>query len=333
MRFLLFKDGSGDSLNYTDPGGSTAQFPITSAGREHGGSYTCRYSDGSGISSEPSDPVQVIVSEPSDPKPSVSLSPSGGVSLGASVTIQCRGPHWGRRFVLKKEGHYLLHKDSDGFEAEFPLSSLRREQGGSYSCSYHRRSEPFTVSYPSDPVELVLRDPSLPRPSISLSPTGVTPPGANVTVRCQGPGWDVRFFLHQAGDLNQPQPMEPAGDGAEFHIRPVGRQHGGSYSCSYRPRAEPFVSSAPSDPVELVVAGEGPGSMSLLPAPLPAGPWQGICIDGTVRARLCPGPSRGVARPGSMDGVTGVPSPWAAAATGDAGQREVPPHPEGELQS
>uniref|UniRef100_K7F955 Ig-like domain-containing protein n=1 Tax=Pelodiscus sinensis TaxID=13735 RepID=K7F955_PELSI len=266
MRFLLFKDGSGDSLNYTDPGGSTAQFPITSAGREHGGSYTCRYSDGSGISSEPSDPVQVIVSEPSDPKPNISLSPSGVVSLGASVTIQCRGPHWGRWFVLKTQGGHFLHADPDGFGAEFPLSSLRREQGGSYSCSYHSRSEPFTVSYPSDPVELVLREGNL-SPVRRSQPAQLTTPGADVTIQCQGPGRDVRFFLHQAGDLPQPQPMEPAEDGAEFYIRPVGRQHGGNYSCSYRLRSEPFVSSQPSDPVELVVAGEGPGSMSLLPAP------------------------------------------------------------------
>nr|XP_005315253.1 T-cell-interacting, activating receptor on myeloid cells protein 1-like [Chrysemys picta bellii] len=48
--------------------------------------------------------------------------------------------------------------------------------------------------------------------------------------------------------------MDPAGDGAEFRIPTVGRQHGGSYSCSYRPQSEPFVSSQPSDPVQLVVA-------------------------------------------------------------------------------
>ncbi|KAG6925920.1 hypothetical protein G0U57_013095, partial [Chelydra serpentina] len=48
--------------------------------------------------------------------------------------------------------------------------------------------------------------------------------------------------------------MDPAGAGAEFRIPTVGRQHGGSYSCSYRPQSEPFVSSEPSDPVQLVVA-------------------------------------------------------------------------------
>uniref|UniRef100_A0A674J119 Uncharacterized protein n=1 Tax=Terrapene triunguis TaxID=2587831 RepID=A0A674J119_9SAUR len=110
----------------------------------------------------------------------------------------------------------------------------------------------------------------LPRPSISLSPTGVTAPGANVTIRCQGQRQDVRFFLHKAGDLNPPRHMDPAGDGAEFHIPTVGRQHGGNYNCSYRPQSEPFVSSYPSSYVELVVAGEGPGSTSPLPA-LPGG--------------------------------------------------------------
>ncbi|XP_065426986.1 killer cell immunoglobulin-like receptor 3DL1 [Chrysemys picta bellii] len=49
--------------------------------------------------------------------------------------------------------------------------------------------------------------------------------------------------------------MDPAGDGAEFHIPTVGHQHAGSYSCSYRNRSEPFVSSQPSDPLWLVVAG------------------------------------------------------------------------------
>ncbi|XP_044844442.1 osteoclast-associated immunoglobulin-like receptor isoform X2 [Mauremys mutica] len=106
---------------------------------------------------------------------------------------------------------------------------------------------------------LLCADPELPRPSISLSLTSVTAPGADATIWCQGQRRDVSFFLYKAGDLNPQQRMDPAGAWAEFRIPSVGRQHGGSYSCSYRPRSEPFVSSQPSDPVQLVVAAAPPG--------------------------------------------------------------------------
>ncbi|CAM2110155.1 unnamed protein product [Caretta caretta] len=226
MRILLYKAGKEKYVNYTDPAGSEAEFPIPSTRREHGGSYTCRYSHttGSAAYSEPSDPVQIIVTDLSSPKLSITLSPSGeGARVRAGVT--------------------------------FPIPKVSQAEGGSYTCYYPPDSDPKTWVEPSDPVELVVADPSLPRPSISLSPTGVTAPGADVTIRCRGQPRDVRFFLHKAGDLNPPRHMDPAGDGAEFHIPTVGRQHGGSYGCSYQPRSEPFVSSQPSHPVQLVVAG------------------------------------------------------------------------------
>ncbi|XP_065427964.1 immunoglobulin superfamily member 1 [Chrysemys picta bellii] len=261
LEFVLDKAGA---RNAAAPGGDSAgiKFPIPKASRADGGSNTSYYP-------HDSDPDQA--GEPSYPKPSISLSPSGGVSLGGDVTFWCRGQRRGVRFVLNKEQFHFPPVDTDDNEAVFPIRNVRREHGGSYSCYYHNRSKPFAVSYPSDPVELVVRDPSLPRPSISLSPTGVTAPGADVTIRCQGQRRDVRFFLHKAGDLNPQQHMDPAGDGAEFRIPTVGRQHGGSYNCSYRPRSEPFISSEPSEPVQLVVAGERPGSVSPLPAPHPWG--------------------------------------------------------------
>ncbi|CAM5130984.1 unnamed protein product [Natator depressus] len=165
--------------------------------------------------------------------------------------------HRHMRFLLYKDGdgNYLRYTDPAGYVAEFPIPSARREHGGSYTCRYSYRTGPAAYSEPSDPVQIIVADPSLPRPSISLSPTGVTTPGADVTIRCQGQRQDVRFFLHKAGDRDPPRHMDPAGDGAEFHIPTVGRQHGGSYSCSYRPPSEPFVSSQPSHPVQLVVAG------------------------------------------------------------------------------
>ncbi|KAH1180950.1 hypothetical protein KIL84_001884, partial [Mauremys mutica] len=117
-----------------------------------------------------------------------------------------------------------------------------------------------------------MADPSLPRPSISLSPTGVTAPGTDVTIQCHGQRRDVRFFLHKVGDLNPQRHMDPAGDMAEFRIPTVSRQHEGNYSCSYRPRSEPFVSSQPSDTVQLVVAGrsESPAPLGLT-SPIIAG--------------------------------------------------------------
>ncbi|XP_074872820.1 uncharacterized protein LOC142024590 [Carettochelys insculpta] len=65
MRFLLYKDGAGKYLTYTDPADFAAKFPITSARREHSGNYTCRYSINTGPTdySEPSIPVQIIVAD------------------------------------------------------------------------------------------------------------------------------------------------------------------------------------------------------------------------------------------------------------------------------
>uniref|UniRef100_A0A8C3F5D9 Ig-like domain-containing protein n=1 Tax=Chrysemys picta bellii TaxID=8478 RepID=A0A8C3F5D9_CHRPI len=132
------------------------------------------------------------------------------------------------------------------------------------------------------PFCLLCADPNLPRPSISLSPTWVTAPGTDVTIRCQGQRRDMRFFLHKAADLNPQQHMDPAGTRAEFRIPTMSWQHGGNYSCSYRPRSEPFISSEPSDTVELVVTGEG---LSLA-SPLPAPPSEGRHPDGMLRARV-----------------------------------------------
>uniref|UniRef100_A0A8C0HHH0 Ig-like domain-containing protein n=1 Tax=Chelonoidis abingdonii TaxID=106734 RepID=A0A8C0HHH0_CHEAB len=316
MTFFLHKAGHLNLQRQMVPDGPVAEFPIPSIGREDGGNYTCDYQSITDQNrwSNLSDPIEIIVAGEGYPKPSISISPRWGVSLGGAVTVRCWGQRQDMRFMLNKEGRHFPPVDSDGFEAEFSSSNVRREYGGSYSCSYHSRSEPFTMSYPSDPMELVVRgegpgsaslfpapgpagsrlcprhsrgearpgsmdglgrpglgecldlaltacllcaDPSLPRPNISLSPTG-----ADVTIRCQGQRQDVRFFLHKAGDLNPQRHMDPAGAGAEFHIPSVGRQHGGSYSCSYRPRSEPFVSSQPSDTVQLVVTSKRPGSVS-----------------------------------------------------------------------
>uniref|UniRef100_A0A8C8SSY4 Ig-like domain-containing protein n=1 Tax=Pelusios castaneus TaxID=367368 RepID=A0A8C8SSY4_9SAUR len=340
LRIQLYRDGIWNYLNYTDPAGSEAEFPIPSVSREHGDRYRCRYHIGSGYS-EPSDPVEIIVAG----EPAISLRPSSVPVPGANVTIRCEGPGRAVRFFLHKAGDLnpQEHVDPAGNWTEFRIPDVGRQHGGRYSCSYRLRSQPFVSSEPSDPVELLVAgegpnsasrlpaphadnrtprilvfrlwdvggnlcpgpgsvcgwgcpgrtglgagpglvltarvlcaDPGLPRPTISLRPSSVPAPGANVTIRCEGPGRDVRFFLHKAGDLNPQEHVDPAGDWAEFRIPDVGPQHGGRYSCSYRPRSQPFVSSEPSDPVELLVAGERPNAVAPFLAPQPVGPFGGV---------------------------------------------------------
>uniref|UniRef100_A0A8C3HU33 Ig-like domain-containing protein n=1 Tax=Chrysemys picta bellii TaxID=8478 RepID=A0A8C3HU33_CHRPI len=236
-------------------------------------------------------------------KPTIWVSPSRVVALGESVTIRCEGRYPGMEFFLRKAGHPnpQVQTVPDGTVAEFPIASVSREDGGSYTCDYRSITDQSRSSYLSDPVEIIVAGEGYPKPSISLSPSGGVSLGGAVTVRCRGQHRGV-FFLHKAADLNPQRHMDPAGDGAEFRIPTVGR-HGGNYSCSYRLQSQPFISSQPSNPVELVVGGEGPGSTS----PLPAGPSKLRHPNGMLRARLCPESS--------------VPPPWPRGAVGS----ESPP--------
>ncbi|XP_044844267.1 immunoglobulin superfamily member 1-like [Mauremys mutica] len=248
-----------------------------------------------------------VLGQGSYPKPSISVSPGGVIPMRGNITIRCWHQLLGMRIQLYKDGagNYLNYTDPAGSEAEFPITSARREDGGSYTCRYSNRTDPPAYSEPSDPVQIIVADPSLPGPSISLSLTSVTASGTDVTIRCQGPRRDVRFFLHKAGDLNLQRQMDPAGDGAEFRIPSVGRQHGGSYSCSYRPRSEPFVSSQPSDTVQLAVAGgTNPSQPGEAPAPTRPGVTGPGGTDPTQRG-AAPTPTR----PGSAGPEPSYPKP------------------------
>uniref|UniRef100_A0A8C0H8E5 Ig-like domain-containing protein n=1 Tax=Chelonoidis abingdonii TaxID=106734 RepID=A0A8C0H8E5_CHEAB len=186
MRFFLHKAGDLNLQRQMDPAGDVAEFLIPTVGQQHRGSYSCSYRPQSEpfVSSQPSDTVQLVVKMYSVPNLSEYPLNIGGVSLGEAVAIWCKGQHQGVRFVLNKEGRHFPPVDSDGLGAVFPISNVSREDGGSYNCSYHSQSEPFTVLDPSDPVELVVRGevpssaspfsaPSSARPSWGLSANGM----------------------------------------------------------------------------------------------------------------------------------------------------------------
>ncbi|KAG6925943.1 immunoglobulin superfamily, member 1, partial [Chelydra serpentina] len=76
-------------------------------------------------------------------KPTIWVSPSRVVALGGSVTIRCGGRYRSMEFFLRKAGHPNPQVQSvpDGTVAEFPIPSVGREDGGSYTCDYHPITE------------------------------------------------------------------------------------------------------------------------------------------------------------------------------------------------
>ncbi|XP_074793479.1 leukocyte immunoglobulin-like receptor subfamily A member 2 [Natator depressus] len=266
VRFLLYKVGNPNTLQGVEPAGDMAEFSIRNMSRRDTGTYSCRYSTKSDppVWSEPSDPVELVVAELPAPGPSISISPSGVISLGGAVTIRCQCRCKARRLLLCKDGVQIRELDAAGDGDEFTIPSARWEDSGVYSCRSRSRSGPPNWSAPSDYVQIVVAELRYPKPSISLRPIGGVALGGAVTVRCQGSHQNMRFLLHKVGNRTALQDTEPAGNVAEFPIRNVSRRHGGNYHCYYYSKSDLPVWSHPSDPVELVVA-EGTD---------PAGPQQ-----------------------------------------------------------
>ena len=103
------------------------------------------------------------------------------------------------------------------------------------------------------------------KPSL-LTPQGpVVTSGQNLTLQCRSDVGYTRFALSKEGgqDLPQRPARRPHGglSQADFPLGPVGTVHGGRYRC-YGGHGLSSEWSAPSEPLELLVAGEGPAGHS-----------------------------------------------------------------------
>ena len=140
------------------------------------------------------------------------------------------------------------------------------------------------------------------KPSL-LSPQGpVVTSGQNLTLQCRSDLGYARFALSKEGGRDLPQrPAWRAQGGlsqANFPLGPVGAVHGGRYRC-YGGHGLSSAWSAPSDPLDLLVAGEGPAGQS--GARLCTGPTGEPRGDAGTRGRV---PRRGQ-RDGLGEGETG----------------------------
>uniref|UniRef100_A0A8V0XT06 Ig-like domain-containing protein n=1 Tax=Gallus gallus TaxID=9031 RepID=A0A8V0XT06_CHICK len=189
------------------------------------------------------------------PRPSLSLHPSQGVSLGDPVTLRCHLPRLAAWVWLYREGgwSYTKGKKKEQDAAEFSFVGTLRVHAGRYRCQY-RVSESAEVSVESDPVELVLTDVRYPPSSISLHPEQHVGTGTNVTIGCWNKDYGATFLLHKDGTSAPLQHQDSSGGGtATFTLFGVTPADSGTYRCSYRPKGYPFISSPLGDSVTLEV--------------------------------------------------------------------------------
>ncbi|XP_052027654.1 immunoglobulin superfamily member 1 [Apodemus sylvaticus] len=273
ISFILYKDGNEIASSdpaWGNPGASTAHFLIISVGIGDGGNYSCRYYDFS-IWSEPSDPVELIVTE-FYPKPTLLAQPGPVVLPGKNVTLRCQGIFQGMRFALLQEGTHapLQFQSASGTSVDFLLYTVGAEDFGNYSCVYYETTMSNRGSSLSAPLMIWVTD-TFPRPWLSAEPSSVVTMGQNVTLWCQGPVRGVGYILHKEGEATSMQLWGSTSHEGAFPIINISGASIGRYSCCYHPDWMSPIKIQPSNTLELIVTGLLPKpSLLVQPGPMVA---------------------------------------------------------------
>ncbi|XP_047566306.1 leukocyte immunoglobulin-like receptor subfamily A member 6 isoform X2 [Lutra lutra] len=279
QEYRLRKEGDSwnwDSQKPLEPG-DKAKFSITHMTDVHAGRYRCDYLSQTSWS-EPSDPLELVVVTGSQDKPSLSALPSPVVTSGGNVTLQCASWMGIHRFILMREGKrqpsWTLNSQAaprGGTQALFPVGPVTPNHRWTFRCYGYYSNTPQVWSYPSDPLELLVSGVSG-KPSLLTQQGPVVTSGQSLTLQCRSDvGYD-RFALSKEGAPDPPRQLgrQPqAGlSGADFPLGPVRPSHGGRYTC-YGGHTLSSEWSAPSDPLDILLAGQLPFTPSLSVQPGP----------------------------------------------------------------
>uniref|UniRef100_A0A8D1QNX2 Immunoglobulin domain-containing protein n=1 Tax=Sus scrofa TaxID=9823 RepID=A0A8D1QNX2_PIG len=166
-RFALAKEGARVLRQrpawQPQAGLSQAHFRLGQVSGLHGGRYRCYGGHNlSSLWSAPSDPLDILVAGWFPAIPSLSVQPGSSVAAGQNVTLLCQSWSLMDTFLLSKEGaaHPPLRLRSQPRagqnQAQFSMGPVTSAHGGTYRCYSSLGRDPYLLSQPSHPLELVV---------------------------------------------------------------------------------------------------------------------------------------------------------------------------------
>ncbi|ELK24422.1 Leukocyte immunoglobulin-like receptor subfamily A member 6 [Myotis davidii] len=279
--FHLYKEGKQVDWNTPSQWKPTnkGKFSITRMAEHDAGRYQgdiCYYLSPKSRS-ERSDLLELVVTGYYH-EPSLSALPSPVVTSGGNVTLECSSWQGFHRFILTKEGDHRLSwmqdtqpQPRETSQAKFSVGPVTSSHRWIFRCYGCYRENLQVWSPPSDALELLVPGDSG-KPSLLSQQGPIVASGQSLTLQCHSDiGYD-RFALHkeEGRDLPQILVLQPqAGlSQAHFPLDTGSSSHGGRYRC-YGGYKLSSAWSAPSDPLDILVAGHLPDSpsLSVLPGP------------------------------------------------------------------
>uniref|UniRef100_A0A673V9P9 Fc fragment of IgA receptor n=1 Tax=Suricata suricatta TaxID=37032 RepID=A0A673V9P9_SURSU len=187
------------------------------------------------------------------PVPIISATPGSMVPWNESVKILCWGTPESYLYQLEilRNSTFEVVEKKLGFQekAEFLISHVNMNTAGRYQCQYRKE---YKLSEPSKALELVVTG-SYDKPSLSADQGVVVVLGDNISLQCSSTHNPFdRFSLTKEGGATLSQPQNGVHQG-NFVLGPVNLSFSGNYRCYGWYSSSPYVWSAPSDALGLVV--------------------------------------------------------------------------------
>uniref|UniRef100_G3TX25 Ig-like domain-containing protein n=1 Tax=Loxodonta africana TaxID=9785 RepID=G3TX25_LOXAF len=265
--FYLLKEGRSYPKSQFSARRHQATFPVGPVSTYDRDTYRCcgSFHSSSHLWSHPSDPLDLnVTGEPLSPLLwGCTESPLSQPSL----TLQCDSEACYDRFAPDKDKKLLPHPTQHS--PIFTLDHMNHTHKERYRCYGACKLFSGWLA-PSDPqYDHLLSQEHITKPSPSAHPGPSVASGDSVTLQCRSDQFFDTFHLFKEG-LIVPPPQrlhwqKNAGPfQANFTMSLMTSTHGGTYRCYSSHSTSPYLLSQPSEPLELVVSGEEPLTLSPL---------------------------------------------------------------------